>query len=96
MLRITETVDSRFIRLRLDGSVSSEAADDLRKLCVSYQTDGARTMVIDMDGVSFMSPEAARKVAQMRTDSLRVINCSPFIATLLDATTDSVWTKTSR
>jgi anti-anti-sigma regulatory factor len=90
MLRITETVDSRFIRLRLDGSVSSEAADDLRKLCASYQANGSGTLIIDMDGVSFMSSEAAWKLAGMRTDSLRLINCSPFITMLLNTATDSV------
>jgi anti-anti-sigma regulatory factor len=87
MLRITETFESRFIRLRLDGSVSSEAADDLQKLCGSYQASGSGTLVIDMDGVSFMSSEAARKLAGMRTDSLRLINCSPFITTLLNTAT---------
>jgi anti-anti-sigma regulatory factor len=90
MLRITETFDNRFIRLRLDGSVSSEAADDLRKLCANYQASGSGTLVIDMDGVSFMSSEAARKLAGMRTDSLRLINCSPFIMTLLNTATASV------
>jgi anti-anti-sigma regulatory factor len=90
MLRITENEENgRVVRLRLDGAVSAEAADELWQLCARYQTEAARNLVIDMEGVNFMSPEAARKLARMRNDSLRVINCSPFVATLLDTTTDS-------
>lgn len=91
MLRITEKIeDRRSIRLRLDGTVSAESADDLEKLCARYQSTDGRTVVIDMAGVNFMSPEAAQKLARLRGDSLRVINCSPFIATLLDTTTADV------
>jgi hypothetical protein len=31
-----------------------------------------------------MHDDAARQMAKMRGESLRIINCSPFIATLLD------------
>jgi anti-anti-sigma regulatory factor len=90
MLRITENVeDGRIVRLRLDGSVAAESAEALWELCSSHQSTSRRTLLIDMAGVNFMSPEAARKLARLRSDSLRVINCSPFIATLLDTTTDS-------
>jgi hypothetical protein len=37
-----------------------------------------------MTGVNFMSHDAAQKLVRMRTESLRVINCSPFIAAVLD------------
>jgi hypothetical protein len=37
-----------------------------------------------MAGVNFMHDDAARKLAQLRAESVRVINCSPFIAALLD------------
>ena len=89
MLRITEKVeDGCIVRLRLDGTIAAESAENLWELCAQYQSGNARTLLIDMAGVNFMSAEVARKLARMRTDSLRIINCSPFIATLLDATTD--------
>jgi hypothetical protein len=37
-----------------------------------------------MAGVTFMQPEPAYKLAHLKRDSLRIINCSPFIAALLD------------
>jgi anti-anti-sigma regulatory factor len=90
MLRITEKVeDGRIVRLRLDGTIAAENAEDLWELCSRHQSTYGRTLLIDMAGVNFMSPEAARKLARLRTDSLRVVNCSPFIATLLNTTTDS-------
>ena len=90
MLRITEKEENRrIVRLRLDGSISADSADELWEICTRHQSQAARSVVIDMEGVSFMSPDAARKLARMRSDSLRVINCSPFIAALLDTTTDS-------
>ena len=89
MLRISEEEDRRVVRLRLDGTVSTESADDLWKLCERYRSNGGRPLVIDMGGVSFMSAEVAEKLAGIRTDSLRIINCSPFIARLLDTKTDS-------
>ena len=90
MLRITEKKENgQIVRLRLDGSVSADTADELWEMCSRHQSQAAHRLVIDMEGVSFMSPEAARKLARMRSDSLRVINCSPFIAALLDTTTDS-------
>jgi anti-anti-sigma regulatory factor len=89
MLRITEkTEDRRVVRLRLDGTLSTESFDDLRKVCADYHTSDRRTVIIDMAGVSFMSAETARRLARMRTDSLRIVNCSPFIATLLDTASD--------
>jgi hypothetical protein len=36
-----------------------------------------------MAGVTFMQPEPAQKLAQLKRDNLRIINCSPFIAALL-------------
>jgi anti-anti-sigma regulatory factor len=90
MLRITEKLeDGRIVRLRLDGTVSAESAEVLWELCSSHQSTSGRTLLIDMAGVNFMSSDAARKLARLRTDSLRVVNCSPFIATLLDTKTDS-------
>jgi anti-anti-sigma regulatory factor len=89
MLRITEKIkNTGGVTLRLDGAVSGDAADDLWQLCARHRIEGAGKLVIDMVGVNFMSTEAARKLAAMRGESLRVINCSPFIATLLDTADD--------
>ena len=86
MLKITENLENdKAVRLRLDGTVSSDSFHELAQICARHQLNGGQTVIVDMAGVSFMNDEAARKLSQMRADSLRVINCSPFIATLLDA-----------
>jgi anti-anti-sigma regulatory factor len=86
MLRITENVESgTALRLRLDGTVSPEAFDDLAALCARHRRDGHRVVIVDMAGVNFMSHQTARKLADLRDDGLRIINCSPFIAALFEA-----------
>jgi anti-anti-sigma regulatory factor len=85
MLRITENPENKsIVRLRLDGTVSQETFDELAEVCARHQETGARTILLDMTGVNFMSHDAAQKLVRMRTESLRVINCSPFIAAVLD------------
>ena len=85
MLRITETIENgSVIRLRLDGTITSESFADIRRACAQYQSEARHTVVLDMAGVAFMQPEPAQKLAQLKRDSLRLINCSPFIAALLE------------
>ena len=85
MLRITENQENgTAVRLRLDGTVSSESLADLAALCTKHRLDD-RVVIIDMAGVNFMAHEAACDLASLRGNDLRIINCSPFIAALLDA-----------
>jgi hypothetical protein len=37
-----------------------------------------------MSGVGFMHDQAAQRIAKLRSEAFQVINCSPFIAALLD------------
>ena len=85
MLRITETTESgKTVRLRLDGTITAETFAELDRACVPHRQNGQSTIILDMAGVSFMHAEAAQKLAQLSGKSLRIINCSPFVATLLD------------
>jgi len=86
MLRITEELENNAaVRFRLDGTISQEASDELAELFARHQSSGTRIVIVDMAGVNFMSHEAARSIARLRGKSLRIINCSPFIAALLDS-----------
>lgn len=85
MLRITENFENGdTVRLRLDGTLSLATFHELAELCDRHQQRDRVTITIDMEGVNFMHHEAAGRLASMRGESLRIINCSPFIATLLD------------
>ena len=86
MLRITENLDNgTAVRVRLDGNISVESYADLEKVFERYNDCAGRTIILDMAGVDYMNDEAARKLARLQGDRLRVINCSPFIATLLQS-----------
>jgi len=85
MLRITESIENRkTIRLRLDGTVNLASYDELVAVCLRYQASGKKIILVDMAGVVFMNNDVAGKLARLRSDQLRIINCSPFIETLLN------------
>ena len=85
MLRITENLENgAAVRLRLDGNISVESFADLEAVFQRYNSSAGRTIILDMAGVDFISDEPARQLAKLRGERLRVINCSPFIDTLLE------------
>ena len=85
MLRITENLENRdAVRLRLDGILSSEAYADFENILARHHQDEMKTIILDMQGVTFLHEGAARKLALVRGDRMRIINCSPFIHTLLE------------
>jgi anti-anti-sigma regulatory factor len=85
MLRITEnTENGKTVRLRLDGTVNSASYAELEAACSRHQESAGRIILVDMAGVVFMNNEVASKLAGLRSKQLRIINCSPFIETLLN------------
>jgi hypothetical protein len=85
MLRITENLENgKTIRLRLDGTVSVESIAELDEACARFRDRQLKMIILDMAGVDFMKDDAARKLVELQSDSLKIINCSPFIVTLLE------------
>ena len=85
MLKITENFETgKTVRLRLDGTLSRETFDELTHAFSLHRDGAGRTVILDMAGVEFMNDQAARELVNMRSEDLRIINCSPFIATLLE------------
>jgi anti-anti-sigma regulatory factor len=84
MLRITENLENgKTVRLRLDGTVSAVSLPELEEICSRHQSTEAKVILLDLAGVVFMNDEVARKFVELRSHRLRIINCSPFIETLL-------------
>ena len=84
MLRITESFyDNNTVRLRFDGTISEASFAEVEEACARHSGNHERTILFDMAGVIFMSNDAAKKLIQLRSDRVRIINCSPFIETLL-------------
>jgi anti-anti-sigma regulatory factor len=85
MLRITENLENGNVtRLRLDGTITAESYAELAKAFSRYHQGKRQMIILDMAGVSFMNDESAGKLARIKGETLRIINCSPFIAALLD------------
>jgi anti-anti-sigma regulatory factor len=85
MLKITENLENgNTVRLRLDGTVSHDAFSELTHACSCHRDGTERTIILDMAGVEYMNDQVARELVSLRSEYLRIINCSPFIATLLE------------
>ena len=85
MLKITENFESgNTVRLRLDGTLSKDAFGELTDAYIVHRDATDRIVILDMAGVEFMNDQAARELINLRNERLRIINCSPFIATLLE------------
>lgn len=88
MLRITENPENeKTVRLRIDGTLTEICYPELESICARHQQSDGIVLLLDMAGVVFMQDEVARKLASRRGDRLRIINCSPFIETLLETVT---------
>ena len=85
MLRISEnTENGKIVRLRLDGTVTPVSYSELEAVCSRHRGVPGQIILVDMAGVVFMNNEVATKLAGLRSEQLRIINCSPFIETLLN------------
>ena len=85
MLRITEDLENpQAVRLKLDGILTAKTYEDFEHVFFRHHTDDTKTIVLDMQGVTFLHEGAARKLARLRGGHVRVINSSPFIQTLLE------------
>jgi anti-anti-sigma regulatory factor len=84
MLRITETsVNGKTISLRLDGTLNASSWPDLEEVCVRHRTNDGKILLLDLAGIVFMDDCGAESLARLRGEFVEIINCSPFIETLL-------------
>jgi anti-anti-sigma regulatory factor len=72
----------------LDGTISPATFVEIEEVCRQHRCGNGQVIIVDMAGVTFMNDEAAKKLARLSGDWLRVINCSPFIAALLETAGD--------
>jgi anti-anti-sigma regulatory factor len=90
MLRITESFENaKAMRLRLDGTLSDDSYQEFARILAPHEQAGGKTIIVDLAGVDFMSERAARQIAARQSERVRIINCSPFIETLLQAVASS-------
>jgi anti-anti-sigma regulatory factor len=92
MLRITENFDSdNTVRLRLDGTISETSFGEIDEAFGRHiGSSRANTIVLDMAGVVFMNNDAAKRIRQLPSERVRIINCSPFIEILLNTVTEAL------
>jgi anti-anti-sigma regulatory factor len=84
MLKITEHFENaKTVRLRLDGTLNAVALHEVEEICSRHQGENGKVTLLDLAGVVFMNDESAKRLVELRSDRLKIINCSPFIEMLL-------------
>ena len=84
MLRITQSSpNEETVSLRLDGNLTATACGELEALCSQYPESDGKIIHLDMAGVVFINEEVAKRLMELRSNRLSIINCSPFVEILL-------------
>jgi hypothetical protein len=80
MLKIvTGTGSSDDSVLYLEGQVIGPWVEELRRVCESFRSRGAR-LQLDLANVSFVSREGVELLSRLRDRDARFLNCSRFVA----------------
>ena len=84
MLRITTTTDKGSPMLKLEGRVGGPWVDELRRSwSVAAERNGAKSVKVDMRGVSYVDRRGADLLMQMEGEGTHLAQCSDFIRELL-------------
>ena len=71
----------------MDGTLTAASYSELEAVCSNHRaTSAVVTIFLDLGGIVFMNDEIAKKLASLRSEQLKIINCSPFIEALLETT----------
>ena len=91
MLRISQVVtsDKETVLLRLEGQVSGQWVDELRRACGEHQSNGHRSRLsLDLAEVSFIDADGVTLFRELTARRVLVTNCSPFVAEQLKEVAD--------
>lgn len=83
MLRISQAVtsDEETVLLRLEGQVSGQWVEELRRACSEHQGNGHRSqLALDLAEVSFIDADGVALFRELTARRVRLMNCSPFAA----------------
>jgi anti-anti-sigma regulatory factor len=84
MLRITEiNKHKKKVVLRIEGKITEPCLWDLEKLCSHYIHKTEKQVVLDFQGVTFIDRKGLSMLEKFKVNRLEIINCSPFIRSLL-------------
>ena len=84
MFKITKTEeDDNTINLRMDGKLVEEWLSEFEKLYLKIKNEEYKRIIIDLSGVSFIDENGIDFIEKIKDERIDIINCSPFIESLL-------------
>jgi anti-anti-sigma regulatory factor len=85
LLRITEIFDDGDeVVMKLEGKVVGVWVPDLESICLFHRDEMNKVVVLDFSGVTFIEEKGLRMLQDLKNERVRIVNCSPFIYSLLN------------
>lgn len=85
LLRITEIFDDgEEVVMKLEGKVVGVWVPDLEGICLFHRDEMNKVVVLDFSGVTFIEEKGLRMLQDLKDERVRIVNCSPFICSLLN------------
>ena len=86
MIKITTIYeDEKTVRLKVDGKIVAPCIWDLERLCCHYIYQKEKEIILDLEGVTFIDKKGLHMLGGFKENKIIVVNCSPFIRTLIDS-----------
>jgi anti-anti-sigma regulatory factor len=82
VLRITERIDGRGLRIRVEGRAAGPQAGELLR-AVRHAREAAGRIVLDMSGVTFVDRGGLEVLLRLRRQNTAFDACSRFVSILL-------------
>lgn len=69
--------------MKLEGKVVGIWIPDLESICLFQRDEMNKVVVLDFSGVTFIETKGLEMLKGLKDDRVRIVNCSPFIHSLL-------------
>lgn len=85
MLRITKVFDDgEEVVMKLEGKMIGVWVSELESICLFHRDELNKIVVLDFSGVTFIEEKGLRMLKDLKDERVKIVNCSPFIYSLLD------------
>jgi len=82
MLRVSRTIEHDTVTLLLEGKLLAPWVDEVRTLVDHRQSNRPRRL--NLGAVDFVDRDGAQLLAALRREGIELVNCTPFVASLID------------
>ena len=84
MVKATKTEENaQYVRYRVEGVIDNYSSLCIEEILNEHINENARKVLLDFSEVSFISDNFLKKIKEIRSEKLVIVNCSPFLRELI-------------